>query len=102
MCDRRHFCCYKNTAVATFELQLLDNIHPDFCSYGLSAVDVFGDIFIGRHGGIAVLYLKSLADMVKIIDSYMIPVILESSLMVPGLLGCTSALSLGPLFFLNL
>ena len=44
----------------------LNSIHSEFLSYGLSAVDVSLDVLIGRP---YVLYRKSLADSVKIVDS---------------------------------
>ena len=74
-----------------FELQSLNNIHPEFFSYGLSAVDMTVDILIGRpHGGTAVLYRKLLADRVKIVDS--------KDSRITGLQFCTN---LGPLLLLN-
>ena len=48
----------------------MNSIHSEFLSYGLSTVDVSLDVLIGRpYGGTAVLYRKSLANSVKIVDS---------------------------------
>ena len=52
------------------DLCLLNNAHGDFQSYGISAVDISSDILVGRpFGGTAVLYRKSLADQITVIDS---------------------------------
>jgi exonuclease III len=39
------------------ELHTLNNIHPDFHSYGMSAVDISRNILVGRpYGGTAILF----------------------------------------------
>ena len=49
------------------ELPMLSNIHSDFHSYSLSAVDLSADILIGRpFGGTAILFRKSIADKVHV------------------------------------
>ena len=49
------------------ELTVLQNIHPDFHSHALSAIDLTGDILIGRpFGGTAILYRKTFADKIHV------------------------------------
>ena len=49
------------------ELSMLHNIHPDFLSHGLSAVDLSAGILIGRpFGGTAILYRKSFTDKMHV------------------------------------
>ena len=44
------------------DLNTLNDIHPEFLSVGLSAVDTSKDILVGRpYGGTAMLYKKSFA-----------------------------------------
>jgi hypothetical protein len=39
------------------ELHILNNVHPDLHSYGLSAVDISSNILLGRpYGGTAFLF----------------------------------------------
>jgi len=46
------------------------SVHPDFCAYGLSAVDCSTDVLVGRpFGGTAVLYRKELAGITKHVAS---------------------------------
>jgi len=53
-----------------FELDTLNNIHPDFYSSGSSAVDTSASILMGRpYGGTACLYRKELAYGIKPIHS---------------------------------
>jgi len=69
LCDCCDILLIQEQWLLPFELQSL-NPHSGFLSYGLSAVDVSLDVLIGRpYGGTAVLYRKSLADSVKIVDS---------------------------------
>ena len=49
---------------------VLNNAHPDFYSFGLSAVNLSKDILVGRpFGGTTILYRKYLANKIKILDS---------------------------------
>jgi len=53
-----------------FELNLLNNINPDFCSHGSSTVDTSSGILVGRpYGGTACLYRKDLAAGIKPVPS---------------------------------
>ena len=53
-----------------FELNFLDNIHDDFISVGLSAVDVESDVCVGRpYGGTAILYNRRLSSNITFVDS---------------------------------
>jgi len=53
------------------ELDVLNNIHPDFLSRALSAVDATSNILIGRpYGGIAILYRNTFANNVRTISSH--------------------------------
>ena len=52
------------------ELSLLNSIHPEFLSTGLSAVDVSSGILVGRpYGGTAILYRKSFGDKLSVLRS---------------------------------
>ena len=54
-----------------FDLDLLNTVHCEFYSYGLSAIDLSSDILIGRpYGGTAILYRKSLAGCIKTVHSF--------------------------------
>jgi len=51
------------------ELDLLNNVHCDFYSVDLSAVDISSDVLVGHpYGGTAISYHKSLANSIKFID----------------------------------
>ena len=70
LCDSHDFVLIQEHRLLPTELDLLNNVHPDFLSYGLSAVDITLDILIGRpYGGTAILYRKSYADCVNVITS---------------------------------
>ena len=70
LCDTHDFVLLQEHWLLPFELNILNNIHPDFLSHGLSAVDVTSDVLIGRpYGGTAILYRKEFANCVKIISS---------------------------------
>ena len=48
------------------DLPSLNNIHPDFISFGLSSMDPFTRLISGRpYGGVAVLWRKALTHLVK-------------------------------------
>jgi exonuclease III len=52
------------------ELHVLNSIHSEFQSCGLSAIDISSDILVGRpFGGTGILYRKSLANTVTLVDS---------------------------------
>jgi exonuclease III len=52
------------------ELHTLNNIHPDFHSYGMSAVDISRNILVGRpYGGTAILFRKCDVDKIKLIEN---------------------------------
>jgi len=53
------------------ELSLLNGIHPDFLSHGLSSVDTTANVLIGRpYGGTAILCRKALSSCLKVITSH--------------------------------
>ena len=52
-----------------FELPLLNNVHPDFSARGISSVNSTDGLLVGRpHGGLAILWRKSIGSDCTIID----------------------------------
>jgi len=52
------------------EISYLNNIHKDFLSTGLSAVDVSKDLLIGRpYGGTAILFRKELSGSISVTET---------------------------------
>ena len=71
LCCKHDFVFLQEHWLLPNELDLLNNIHPDFHSHGLSAVDISHDILVGRpYGGTAILYRKCLADKIRLLDSH--------------------------------
>jgi len=49
------------------ELTMLHNVHPDFHSHALSAVDLSSRMLIGRpYGGTAIMFRKNFADKIHV------------------------------------
>jgi len=70
LCDTHDFILIQEHWLLPYELNLLNNIHPDFLSHGLSAIDVTSDVLVGRpYGGTAILYRKAFVSSVKVINS---------------------------------
>ena len=70
LCNTHDFVLLQEHWLIAQDLPLLNSIHPDFLSYGLSAVDVSTDILVGRpYGGTAILYKKAIASSVQIVPS---------------------------------
>ena len=70
LCDINDIVFLQEHWLLPDELHLLNNIHPDYFSYGLSAVDISRDILVGRpYGGTAILYRKNLADKLTVVHS---------------------------------
>ena len=60
LCDINDIVFLQEHWLLPDELHLLNNIHLDFFSYGLLAVDISQDILVGRpYGGTAILYRKN-------------------------------------------
>jgi exonuclease III len=50
-------------------LHVLNNVHPDFCAYGISAMAnrLSSGIYLGRpYGGVAFLWRKSINDRIQV------------------------------------
>jgi len=70
LCDRFDFILLQEHWLLPDELGLLNNIHEDFLSFGVSAVDVSRDVLVGRpFGGTAILYRKMYANRLHLIQS---------------------------------
>ena len=55
----------QETWLAKQDLHLCDNLHPDFLSCGVSAVDYSDRILIGRpHGGVSFFFSKRISNFV--------------------------------------
>ena len=70
LCNDHDIVCLQEHWLLPNELNLLSNIHPEFMSTGISAVDVSRNILVGRpFGGTAILYRKDLLEHVNILSS---------------------------------
>ena len=70
LCIDNDILLFQEHWLLSADLPMLNNIHTDFLSYGLSAIDITKDILVGRpFGGTAILYKKSLAHNIDIIES---------------------------------
>ena len=70
ICDKYDVVLLQEHWLLPTELGLLNNAHSDFQYFGLSAVDIGTDIVVGRpFGGTAILYRKTLASQITVIDS---------------------------------
>jgi len=66
LCNLHDFVLLQEHWLLPSELGVLNSVHPEFFSFGLSAVDITTDILIGRpYGGTAILYRKCFANNVK-------------------------------------
>jgi len=74
-----------------FELGMLNDINSDFMAFGVSAVNISEDILRGRpYGGTAILYNKSLASNITIVDCH-----------VPRMCAIMIDTSSGPILLIN-
>jgi exonuclease III len=70
LCDNCDILLLQEHWLLPTELNILNSIHPEFYSIGLSAVDVSSHILVGRpYGGTAILYRKQLANGIKVVNS---------------------------------
>jgi hypothetical protein len=71
MCNSHDIVCLREQWLLPTESGLLSNIHSDFYGLGSSAVDITADILVGRpYGGTAILYRKSLCNVVNILPNF--------------------------------
>jgi len=69
LCDRHDIILIQEHWLLPFELGILNMIHDDFLAQGTSAVDLSKGLLIGRpYGGTAILYRKSLASSIAIVQ----------------------------------
>ena len=67
---------------------MLNDINSDFMAFGVSAVNISEDILKGRpYGGTAILYNKSLANNITVVDCH-----------VPRMCAIMTDTSSGPIF----
>jgi len=84
ICSKHDVVFLQETWLYNDELHLLSSIHPDFESYGVSAINVEKGIVSGRpYGGLAILWRKSITHLVNICD-YKDPRLLGIVLTCPG------------------
>jgi len=70
LCDLHDIILLQEHWLLPNELGLLSNAHSEYQYCGLSAVDISSDVLVGRpYGGTAILYRKSLANQIRILDS---------------------------------
>jgi len=70
LCNRHDLVLLQEHRLLPHDLNTLNDIHPEFLSVGLSAVDTSKDILVGRpYGGTAVLYKKSFAASITIVNT---------------------------------
>ena len=70
LCDTHDIIFLQETWLLPYELSMLQNIHNGFIGYVTSAVNTTENILVGRlFGGTAVLYRKTLGDVVKTIQT---------------------------------
>ena len=70
LCDINDIVFLQEHWLLPDELHLLNNIHFDFFSYGLSAVDISRYLLVGRpYVGTVILYRKNLADRLTVVHS---------------------------------
>ena len=70
LCDMHDIVFLQEHWLLPHELNLLANLHDDFFGVGFSAVDTSIGMLVGRpFGGTAILYRKSLATIIKIVNT---------------------------------
>ena len=71
LCQASDFVFLQEHWLLPFELDFLQNLHPDFIATGRSAVDISNQLLIGRsYGGTAILFRKDLSNCVSILQTY--------------------------------
>ena len=61
ICSKSDIVALQETWLLPHDLPICDTIHPSFCAYATSSVDVGAGVVRGRpHGGLAFLYRRSL------------------------------------------
>ena len=69
LCDLCDVLLLQETWLYEFDLNFLNSLHKDFYAKGISSMDASKGIITGRpHGGMAVLWRKTLGNMCKIVD----------------------------------
>lgn len=67
LCNTHDIVLLQEHWLLPHDLPLLSNIHPDFYSHALSAVDLASDILVGRpYGGTCILYRKAFTDKIHV------------------------------------
>lgn len=70
LCDSHDIVLLQEHWLFNHELHLLNNVHREFNSVALSAIDTTSDIVIGRpYGGTAILYRKVVAHDVQLVQT---------------------------------
>ena len=69
LCSHSDIVCLQETMLSNIDLPLLNQVHKDFFAKGLSAMDMEDGVLSGRpHGGLAILWRKSLTTSFKTVD----------------------------------
>ncbi len=69
MCETSDVLLLQETWLMDFDLAFLSTIHPDFSATGISSMDSSAGVLAGRpHGGMAIMWRRSLADKCKIVS----------------------------------
>ena len=69
LCNDHDIIALQETWLLPHDLPLCDTIHPDFCAFATSAVDVGAGVIRGRpYGGLAFLYRRSVEPLITPIN----------------------------------
>jgi len=70
LCNSHDVVLLQEHWLLPYDLSSLNDIHSEFLSVGLSAVDTSKDILVGRpYGGTAILHKKAFAASIKIVNT---------------------------------
>jgi len=65
ICDQSDILLLQETWLRNSELHLLNQIHPQFCGLGISAMNTESELHLGRpHGGVAIIWRKHLSEYI--------------------------------------
>jgi len=82
LCEKNDIILLQETWLPDFDLQFLTGIHQEFFASGISSMDSSAGLLPGRpHGGMAILWRRSLADSCKIVkydDPRMIGIVINT------------------------
>ena len=68
LCKDNDIIALQETWLLPYDLPLCDSIHPEFCAFATSSVDVGTGVVRGRpHGGLAFLYRRSIEPHVTLL-----------------------------------